>query len=163
MANLKDFVWEKTKAGMDFDVYVSRVIRVGNYKVQEISETQLNVEGKANLPLIGNVAGSVNILIQDPEKCTVKLSGGGKQETLTDCPYHVSGNQLLIDIKKKLFEILYIDQVVLSGRDRLWTWIGFSVVPNVFSWVGGWPKGLDIADEDFVRDKFTVQTANLNK
>lgn len=163
MANLKDFVWEKTKAGMEFDVYVSRVIQIGSYKVLEISETRLNVEGKANLPLIGDVEGSINILIQDSEKCTVKLSGGGKQETLTDRPYHVSGNQLLIDIKKKLFEKVYIDQVVLSARDRLWTWIGISIVPNVFVWVGGWPKGQDIADEDFVRDKFTEQTANLNK
>lgn len=157
MANLKDFVWEKTKEGMNFIVYVSRVVPVGDYNVLKLTDNQFIVSGKAKLPLIGDVDGSADILIQDPKRCTVKLSGGGKQENLVDLPYHVAGNQLFIDVKKKLFNMLYVDQISLMDKDRMWSWIGFSLVPNVFAWVGGWPKGLDIADEDFNRDKFKKQ------
>jgi len=156
MANLKDFVWEKTKDGMKFDVYASRVIKVGEYTVIKLTENQLIVDGNAKIPIIGDVKGAADILIQDSKRCTVKLSGGGKQENLVDLPYHVAGNQLFIDVKRKVFGI-YIDQMVLQDRDSLWSWIGISIVPNVFVWIGGWPKGLDIADEDFNRDKFKDQ------
>lgn len=151
MANLKDFVWEKTKEGMEFDVYVSRVIRIGSYKVLKLSEKQLIVEGEADLPIIGKVKGSVEILIQDTEKCTVIFAGGGNKETLTDRPYRVVGNELIIDIKKKLFDAVYIDQVKLSDKDRMWTWLAFSLIPNVFVYVGGWPKGYAINETDFVK------------
>lgn len=151
MANLKDFVWEKTKEGLEFDVYVSRVIRIGSYKVPKLSEKQLVVDGEADFPIIGKVKGSVEILIQNSEKCTVKLTGGEKQETLPDRSYHVAGNEITIDIKKKLFDAVYIDQIKLSDKDRMWTWLAFSVIPNVFVWVGGWPKGYAIAETDFVK------------
>lgn len=151
MTNLKDFVWEKTKEGMEFDVYVSRVILIGSYKVPKLSERQLIVEGEADFPIIGKVKGSVEILIQDSQKCTVIFAGGGNKETLTDRSYYVAGNEITIDIKKKLFDAVYIDQVKLSDKDRMWTWLAFSVIPNVFVWVGGWPKGYAIAETDFVK------------
>jgi hypothetical protein len=63
----------------------------------------------------------------------------------------VSGNAITIDIKKKLFDAVYIEQVQLSDKDRMWTWLGFSLLPNVFVYVGEWPKGYAVNETNFVK------------
>lgn len=130
MANLKDFIAEGSRAGMELDVYAGRLIQIGEGRWITVEELRIKVW--ARIKLLDLVTeGHVEIIMPDlaPRgKCTVILNETSRHD---NCPYHVLGNRLKIEkVRDRTLE--------LEGWEGKWTWLGVSDVPT---WIGLWPKG----------------------
>lgn len=129
MANLKHFIWEGSRSGLEVDIYGGRVLKVGDGKWIVVEELRLKLEGKGKI-FEFEFKGDVEIIMPDLSPrghCTVILNG----KRHADCPYQASGNHLKIEkVADRVLE--------LKAQDGKWSWVGISGVPT---WIGVWPKG----------------------
>lgn len=130
MANLKDFIAEGSRTGMELDVYAGRLTKIGDGRWVTVEELRIKVLAKVKLFDI-EIEGNAEIIMPDLAPrghCTVILNENTPHK---NCPYHVIGNRLKIEkVGDRTLE--------LEGWEGKWTWLGVSGIPT---WIGLWPKG----------------------
>lgn len=134
MANLRQFIWKGSKAGMKLDFYAGRWTKLGTGEWITVEDLHLKVQGKGEIA--GNkFEGTVEIVMPDNSPkghCKVTLNGALHDK----CPYETVGHRLKITLPQ-------LDRLLeLENNDKEWTWIGISGVPT---WIGLWPQGAALA------------------
>lgn len=138
MANLKRFFNEALTSGTRVDLYFNgrSTIKIGDGMVEILEPLHARMTGR------GEVIGikfdfKVEVVMPDEGPsgiCKIRIGDGAWKETA----YRTDGDQLRITE----------GDVVIYPSSRLWTIVGVQT-PKAYAWVGVWPQGKAIAEDDF--------------
>ncbi len=137
MADLLKYVNGSLTTGLDVDVYMNHSPKIGTGRALIVETLHLKLTGEIDLPFIGKLRGDVEIAMPDTSdsgQCSMTFNG--RKAT---CQYRTDRGYLYVEFPGA--------EVTLNGGASLWSWVGVSKIPG---WIGVWPQGRDLADDDFV-------------